>query len=309
MRSVRAQVRRIAPSSMSVLLQGETGTGKEVCARSIHLESPRRERPFTVVDCGSLSSSLIQSELFGHERGAFTGAEARRAGAFELADGGTLLLDEVGELPLSLQPALLGVLERRRFQRLGGDAEIETDVRVIAASNRDLQAEVARGNFRADLYYRLAGVRLHLPPLRERPEDIAELVEHLARRAGGALPPIDPELLDALEAHPWEGNVRELRNFVEAALATGELSLEAFGVVRRPRASARPRQATDSAPGAVQPYGEARALAIRSFQRHYLAQVLRITGGSVTAAARLSNLNRSYLTHLLRELNLRPARP
>jgi two-component system response regulator GlrR len=172
MRAVVAALQRVAPSNVSVLLCGETGTGKEVLARELHERSPRRQKPFEVVDCGSLAANLIGSELLGHERGAFTGAVETRLGAFERADGGTVFLDEIGELPLELQPALLGVLERRRFRRIGGSKERSVDVRVVSATHRDLRA----GTFRPDLYFRLAVVRIDVPPLRERREDIRPLV-------------------------------------------------------------------------------------------------------------------------------------
>jgi transcriptional regulator of acetoin/glycerol metabolism len=187
MTDVARQVRRLAATDASVLIEGETGVGKEVVARAIHQLSPRRDDPLVVVDCGSLPATLIASELFGHERGAFTGADQRRIGAFESANGGTIFLDEIGELPLQLQPALLGALERRRFRRLGATKEIEVDVRLLSATNRDLRAEANEGSFRADLYFRLAVARVRIPPLRERPEDIEPLVQHFVQEQHGTL--------------------------------------------------------------------------------------------------------------------------
>ncbi|MCA9678373.1 MAG: sigma 54-dependent Fis family transcriptional regulator, partial [Myxococcales bacterium] len=225
-REVGRLVHRLARVDSSALIQGETGCGKEVVAHAIHALSPRRDRELVVVDCGSMPATLVASLLFGHEKGAFTGADARRAGAFERASGGTVLLDEIGELPLEVQPALLGVLERRSFTRVGGTQPITVDVRVLAATHRDLRAEVNSGRFRADLYYRLAVARVVIPPLRERPDDVEPLVRHFAERLTG-----DPDpgplagAMEALRAHPWSGNVRELRNVVEAALLMGQVEL------------------------------------------------------------------------------------
>jgi DNA-binding NtrC family response regulator len=204
---------------------GESGTGKELFARAVHEHSKRADGPFVVVDCASLTPTLVASELFGHEKGAFTGADRRHQGAFERADGGTIFLDEIGELPEQLQPNLLGVLERRRFRRLGGRDEIEVDVRVVSATNRDLRAEVNAGTFRLDLYYRLAVVRFAVPSLRERPEDIPILIEHFLREAGETAPMgevVPPAVMAGLQRHHWPGNVRELRNYVEATVAMGE---------------------------------------------------------------------------------------
>src|SRR5262252_1736745 len=227
MQEIGRTVERLAQSNVSVLIQGETGTGKELVARAIHDLSARAKRPFIVVDPGALPATLIASQLFGHERGAFTGAERRQEGAFELAHGGSIFLDEIGELPLAVQPALLGVLERRSFRRVGGKEDIQVDVRVISATHRDLRAEANQGTFRADLYFRLAVARIHIPPLRERQEDIEALVEHFAREITGAPgSPFSDATMEALRNHRWSGNVRELRNVVESALAMGNLTLE-----------------------------------------------------------------------------------
>jgi pSer/pThr/pTyr-binding forkhead associated (FHA) protein len=229
MRSIFGVLEFIAPSDATVLLTGETGTGKDVLARSIVQRSRRKDGPFVVVDCGAMKWSLAESELFGHERGAFTGADAARKGAFELADGGTIFLDEIGELPLDVQPKLLRVIETRKFQRVGSSKVQTTDVRVIAATKRDLEAEVAAGRFREDLFFRLAVVPVHVPPLRERKDD----VPLLARRLLAALAPGRPlEPTEAawalLLAHDWPGNVRELRNVLErAALLSQHGTIEA----------------------------------------------------------------------------------
>ena len=230
MRRVFSILERVAPTDATVLIEAETGTGKELVAEALHEESPRAAGPFVVFDCSAVSAGLIESELFGHVRGAFTGAVGDRAGAFEAAHGGTIFLDEIGELPLDLQPKLLRVLERLEVRRVGEAATRRVDVRIVAATNRSLAAEVDAGRFREDLYYRLAVVRIGLPPLRERPEDIPLLVEHFAREAAraGATPAALPEAaIRGLVAQAWPGNVRELRNAVARAVA------------RRDRAGAR----------------------------------------------------------------------
>jgi formate hydrogenlyase transcriptional activator len=222
MKALLEQVRRVAPSDSTVLIRGETGTGKEGLARRVHAWSPRRERPFVAVNLGALPEGLVESELFGHEKGAFTGALRRRPGRFEQAEGGTIFLDEVGDAPPSVQVRLLRVLQEKELDRVGGTEPVRVDVRVVAATNRDLQARVAAGTFREDLYYRLAVFPVTLPPLRERPEDLRPLVEHfLARHSAqlGRRPPEVPEgFWAALRPHGWPGNVRELENLVQRAL-------------------------------------------------------------------------------------------
>ncbi|HEX9398945.1 MAG TPA: sigma-54 dependent transcriptional regulator [Anaeromyxobacter sp.] len=229
MRRVLEQLRKVAPTDATVLVLGESGTGKELVARAIHEGSLRRERPFVSVSCAAIPEGLLESELFGHERGAFTGAVRRKLGRFELAHEGTLFLDEVGELPPSVQVKLLRVLQERRFERVGGEETVEVDVRLVSATNRDLAAMARDGRFREDLYYRLDVVPIHLPPLRDRPGDVEELARHfLARsapRLGRAVKGFAPEALELLRRHRWPGNVRELENVVEQALvfAEGEL--------------------------------------------------------------------------------------
>ncbi len=297
MADVARLVDKLSQVGSSVLIQGETGVGKEVVARAIHDRGARSDGPFVVLDCGSMPATLIASHLFGHERGAFTGADQRRTGAFERANGGTVLLDEIGELPLEVQPALLGVLERRRFTRVGGAGEIAVDVRVLAATNRDLRAEVNKGRFRADLYYRLAVARVLIPPLRDRPEDVAPLVTHFAQQITGVPDesPFDATTMEALRRHRWSGNVRELRNVVEGALVMGRVSLD------EGRAEASPAKRDEE----VDPYGEARAAAIAQFERTYLTRLIEITKGNASEAARRAKMDRPYLLTLLRRHGLR----
>ncbi len=229
MRRVMEQIRKVAPTDATVLVLGESGTGKELVARAVHDGSPRREKPFVSVSCAAIPEGLLESELFGHEKGAFTGAIRRKLGRFELAHEGTLFLDEIGEIPPSVQVKLLRVLQERRFERVGGEETVEVDVRVVSATNRDLAAQVKAGRFREDLYYRLDVVAVSLPPLRERPGDVEELARYflgrLGPRMGRTVKGFTPEALERLRRHRWPGNVRELENVVEQALvfADGEL--------------------------------------------------------------------------------------
>ena len=299
MRQLMAKVEKLATNDASVLILGESGTGKELIARAIHDLGPRSDQPFVTVDCGALTSSLIGSELFGHERGAFTGAEQARAGAFERAHGGTLFLDELGELPEDTQAALLGALERRSFRRIGGTSEISVDLRLIGATNRDLRSRVNAGSFRLDLYYRVAVVLLEVPPLRERASDLPALVEHVLREHGygGSVSDVfDEASLARMRRHPWLGNVRELRNAVIGALATGE----------QPQLDGlRPPGTGDDATDIIEavlelPYKRARRAVLDAFEPRYLAALLERAGGSVRAAAREAQMDRSYLTELIK---------
>jgi DNA-binding NtrC family response regulator len=313
MRALMAKIRHLAESDAPVLLLGETGTGKELIAQAIHDASSKRDRPFETVDCAALIPNLIASELFGHEKGAFTGADERHIGAFERAQGGTVFLDEIGELPLSLQPTLLGVLERKTFRRLGGAQAMPADVRIVAATHRDLRAEVNAGTFRQDLYYRIAVALVRVPPLRERIEDLPLLVEHFLREAGhdGPIREVVPETaLEMLKTHRWPGNVRELRNFVEAALAMGETpSLEAqtadgplFGSAGRSQTSG-PRIVFPTVPITElfkRPYKLARQTVLDEFESAYLRALIERSRFNVARAARASQINRSHLTQMLK---------
>jgi len=296
MRTLLAKIDRAARSESAVLLIGESGTGKELIAQALHQRSARAHEPFVTVDCASHTPGLVASELFGHERGAFTGADRRHLGAFERAQGGTVFLDELGELPPALQATLLGVLERRRFRRVGGSEELEADLRVVAATHRDLKAEVNAGTFRLDLYYRLAVVRLEVPPLRARLDDLELLIEHFLRQAGDERPVsavFSTADLEALRAHTWPGNVRELRNLVESTLAMGE----------RPalEGAAAP---VDGLPGPELAYKNARAQVLTRFELHYLKALLAQAEGNVSAAARHAKMDRSHLIELLQRHQL-----
>jgi len=297
-----ALIERAASSDASVLLEGETGTGKEAAAESIHRESARRNGPFLVLDCGAIPRELLESELFGHEKGAFSGAISARAGVFEAANGGTILLDELGELPLELQPKLLGVLERREVRPVGSNRMIPVDVRVIAATNRNLAGEVNAHRFRADLYYRLAVLEIKLPPLRERREDLPGLVAHLAAQRGWPLPAwmTTPAFISELASHHWPGNVRELRNYLERCIAIGQRP----GL---PVATTLPKpQAASEAPIDFSiPLKAARDAVLAPFERRYLEASLRHHDNNVTAAARTAGMDRLSFYRLLWRYGLR----
>jgi len=306
MRELFARLEAVAARESTVLIEGETGTGKELIAEELHRHSPRRSGPFVVVDCGAIPPSLIESELFGHRRGAFTGASEQRAGAFEDASGGTIFLDEVGELELPLQPRLLRVLEQRRIRRLGETRYRPVDVRVVAATHRDLQRAVNQGSFRADLYYRLAVVELRVPPLRERPEDVelyaARFLPELAARSGAAAAPLGAETIREMLEHPWPGNVRELRNFLERLLTLTRETAPALppGTPRRPGSST---PTVDELSGL--PFRQAKDAWIASFDVAYLSRLLERCGQNVAEAARQSGIDRAHLFRLIKRYALR----
>jgi DNA-binding NtrC family response regulator len=296
MRATFTLLERAAASDATVLIEGESGTGKEGAAQAIHEHGARRNKPFIVVDCASIPANLLESELFGHERGSFTGAETRRAGAFEEADGGTVFLDEIGELSADLQPKLLRVLEQREIRRLGSNVQQPVNVRVIAATNRDLRAEVNAGRFRSDLYYRLAVVRVPMPALRHRPEDIPALARHLVEQLGrGAQADelLTPPFLAQLQGSAWPGNVRELRNHLERCLVIdgGAPDVSDAGAPTAPAA-------VDDDEADLT-YAAARKRALAEFERRYLEKLLRKHDHSVSRAAEAARMNRVYLYRLL----------
>jgi two-component system, NtrC family, response regulator len=293
-------VKKAAPTKATVLILGESGTGKELIAQALHEESPRRAHPFIKVSCAALSETLLESELFGHERGSFTGAIGRREGRFELADGGTLFLDEIGEIPLSTQVKLLRALQQREFERVGGTDTLKVDVRVIAATNRDLTMEVKAGRFREELFYRLNVVTITLPPLRKRKGDIPALVSHFidkyAQSYGKPVRQLGPGTLTALLAHEWPGNVRELENAIERAVVLsreGELTLEDLPSSLR---GARPRLPAVSyiAPGTT----------LREMERDAILRTLALTGGSTVRAAKMLGISARKVQYRLKEYRM-----
>lgn len=308
MRELFADLERIAATDVTLLVEGETGTGKDLVAESVHRASARSAEPFIVFDCGAVSAALVESELFGHERGAFTGATNAHPGVFEQADGGTLLLDEIGELGKELQPKLLRALENRQVRRVGGTKVLRVDVRVIAATNRSLRAEVARGQFREDLYFRLAAAHVVAPPLRDRMEDLPLLVEHFLalERPPRAAPDVPEQVWDLFRAYRWPGNVRELRNAVQRLQVTPDRPLrESFKQAASTNASAPHGVAREPSPPGpndeLLPLRIARREANDGFERAYLAAVLAKAGGSVTRAAAVAEVSRQMLQKLLRK--------
>jgi transcriptional regulator with GAF, ATPase, and Fis domain len=303
MRRIFAIVPNLAASESTVLLEGETGTGKGVLAEAIHEASRRASGPFVVLDCASIPRTLIESELFGHLKGSFTGAHADRAGAFEQAEGGTIFLDEIGELPLDLQPKLLRALEERQVKRIGGRAPVKLDVRVIAATNRDLRAEVNRGAFRSDLYYRLDVFKLELPPLRERRDDIPLLVEAFYERLRPGRP-VPQELVEACVRQAWPGNVRELRSGVERWVLLDEIgAAEAW----RQGETVPPPAASDVEFDPSVPFRVAKEQAMARWEKVYLEHLMAHAAGNLSQAARVVGTDRSHLRELLRKHGLRVA--
>lgn len=281
---------RLAESDLAVLIEGETGTGKEILAEAIHENSPRAQKPFVVLDCTTVAANLLESVLFGHERGSFTGAVDSHRGVFEQAHGGSLLVDELGELPLALQAKLLRAIERHEVQRVGGTGWIKCDVRVLAATRRDLEQEIAAGNFRDDLFYRLAVARVELPPLRKRTGDIAHLTRHFWKRFGGqGEAPV--ELVQRFESYHWPGNVRELVNALSAHIALGDLArIEALAS----RADQPSGDLVEEVLALDLPLPAARQKLIDEFERRYIERVLAKNDGSVVRSAAASGIARRY---------------
>jgi len=310
MRSLFELLQRAAVSDATVMIEGETGTGKEATAETIHREGTRRNGPFVVIDCSSIPSQLLECELFGHERGAFTGAVSSRQGAFQAASGGTIFLDEIGELPLDMQPKILRGLERRHAKPVGATQYEEFDVRVIAATNRSLRAEVQAQRFRSDLYYRLAVVQVKLPPLRERLTDLPLLVENMLRGLGVQ----DQPIADALRSQPfldramhyrWPGNVRQLRNYIERCVALDDATLPTNLDTMPPPPSGAPIDGGIETIDVTQPLKYARERCIGNFERRYLEALLRKHNNNVSAAARAAEVDRIHFYRLLWKHGLR----
>jgi DNA-binding NtrC family response regulator len=312
MKRLFALLAKAAPTEATILLQGETGTGKEAIAEAVHRMSKRARGPFVVVDCGSIPHELIASELFGHAKGSFTGANADKQGLIEAANQGTLFLDEIGELALDLQPQLLRVLDRRQVRRVGETQSVDVDIRVIAATHRDLRAMVKSGQFREDLYYRLAVVATSVPPLRERKADIPALAAWFADKMGRGGFAQSPSLLDLLEKHDWPGNVRELRNVVERALSLGDAALHDLsdGTSRVPTGndddvSASGSRRAPSNPDVLDlPFKEAKAVLVESFERDYLQALLLRHRGNISRAASEAGIDRNYIHRLVKKYGL-----
>jgi DNA-binding NtrC family response regulator len=345
MREIYSIIEKIAPTATTVVIDGETGTGKEVVAQSIHMLSPRGKNELVVFDCGAVPPNLIESELFGHEKGSFTGAMMTRTGLFEQADGGTLFLDELGELPLDLQPKLLRALEQREVRRVGAAKAHKVDVRIIAATNRDLETEVRAGRFRQDLFYRLSVVRLHLPALRDRTDDIPVLVQHFLdsgvynRGPGGQarVRGVARDAMTALQNYPWPGNVRELVNVIERAVSfcTSDLvqlsdlpesvrtarpapvrAITARPLPRQPTGgnptvgaalSPTPPQTPDELLGEGVTFKDAKERWVATFERDYILQMLRRNGGNISHAARSADIDRKYFRKLMKKYDIEAA--
>ena len=305
---ILATVAKVAPSDANVLVTGESGTGKELVARALHANSPRGQGPFVPVDCAALPSNLLENELFGHEKGAFTGASQAKRGLLELAHSGTLFLDEIGELSPELQVKLLRTLQERSFRRLGGERLVKVDIRVISSTNRDLDAAVQQGSFRQDLLYRLNVVSISLPPLRERPGDVALLVQHFlqefSRAASRPCARISPEAIRLLEQHQWPGNIRELRNVIERAVVLCDSdTVRVRDLPDYIREQARLGKQIHAEMG----YKAAREQWVESQGKQYLTQLLRRHGGNISAVAREARISRKSVYELLRRFGIDPA--
>jgi two-component system nitrogen regulation response regulator GlnG len=320
MQEVYKAIGRVAARDVTVLITGESGTGKELVARALYQHGTRADKPFLVVNCAAIPEALLESELFGHEKGAFTGAERRRIGKFEQCDGGTLFLDEVGDMTPTLQSKMLRVLQDQSFERLGGNETIRTNVRVLAATNATLETLVTEGRFRQDLYYRLRVFTIELPPLRERGDDLQLLVRHYVRRfsreLGRAVGDVAPEVLESLKRYPWPGNVRELQSVLKQALllASGPVLLPDF-LPPLPGVATLPAKSDDAnGEGNLEELieqklasgqGDLYDTALRWLERRLLTRVLRHTGGNQVQAAKLLGLNRGSIRTKARELGIR----
>ena len=307
MRQIFEMIQKVAETDLSVLVRGDSGTGKELVAQALHQRSSRKNRPFVAVNCAAISRELIESELFGHEKGAFTGADARRVGKFEAANDGTIFLDEIGDMAQETQAKVLRVLQERAFERVGGNAPIEVDVRVVAATHRDLETEVKDGRFREDLYYRLKVVEVTLPPLRDRAEDIPALVERflsqVAERLGRDKKSIDPDALADLVRHPWRGNVRELRNTIERAAVLSSGETIGVGDLDLDQSGGDP--GGDAGISLEMSFRDAKKQMVEGFERQYLIRALREHDGNVSRTAESIGMVRQSLQQKIRELDLR----
>lgn len=316
MREIFGLLAKVSASPTTVLIQGEPGSGKELVANAIWSNSERRSKPYVIFDCSAVSKDLIESELFGHVKGAFTGAVANRNGAFQQANGGTIFLDEIGELPLELQPKLLRVLENRTIRPVGSEKSYPVDVRIIAATNRNLAREVEQGNFREDLFYRLAVIMVSVPPLRKRPEDIPLLVEHFLKQFAEQKhcepASVSFSTLQKLKSYNWPGNVRELRNFVERASVLSSSNrietrfLNAAAMIQKTEAVRQNtadqfEQYFESLLNEQVPFKDAKQLVIDEFERRYWKRVLELCKGNISAAARFSSMNRKSVEYILRK--------
>jgi DNA-binding NtrC family response regulator len=307
MQQVFSTIQKVAETDLTVLIRGESGTGKELVAQALHDRSARKGRPFVAVNCAAISRELVESELFGHEKGAFTGADARRQGRFEVADGGTIFLDEIGDMAPETQAKVLRVLQERSFERVGGAKPIDVDVRVVAATHRNLEEDVASDRFREDLYYRLKVVEIALPPLRERPEDIPALsmrfLEQVTERLGREKKQIDEDALARLARHTWPGNVRELQNVIEQAtvLSGGEMIEETDLKLSEGVDNTAPADLT----GSDLPFSDAKKRAVVRFEREFLLRALRANDGNISRAAESIGMVRQSLQQKIRELGLR----
>jgi transcriptional regulator with PAS, ATPase and Fis domain len=306
MRRVYAVLERAAPTTSTVLIEGETGTGKDIAARSLHANSTRSRGPFVPIDCAAIPLTLIESELFGHVRGAFSGAASDRRGVFEEAAGGTVFLDEIGELPMQVQPKLLRAIEQRAIRRVGSNLERPVDVRIIAATNRSLAQCVNEGTFREDLFYRLAVIQVTIPPLRARREDIATLAKHFNARLGGP-GELSPEFLAMLGARSWPGNVRELRNFLERSVSLGLVDDGVPRPVELPPEQGIPADTLEQLVPLHVPLKDARQAWTERFETVYVRGMLRKTGGNLTRAAELAGVNRRFMQRIVSRLALRGA--
>ncbi len=325
MREIFGILEKIAPTGVTVVIEGETGTGKEVVARTIHEQSRRADKPFVVFDCGAVPENLIESELFGHEKGSFTGAIMARQGLFEVAQGGTIFLDELGELNLDLQPKLLRALEQREIRRVGSNKPIKVDVRVVAATNRNLEEEVKAGRFREDLFYRLSVVRLILPPLRERMEDMPLLIKHFLmgggfNKDGDGNPRVrgcSRDAIDAMMSYHWPGNIRELLNVIERACAYSEGEfvqgedlpehISGVRIVRRRRTPDATTSAAKADKSLERTFKEAKELWISSFERDYILSLLKKNSFNISHAAREADIDRKYFRKLMKKYDIEAA--